>query len=122
MTDVITGPAIATDPRDERINGLVDALREIISLADDAAMHNSRDALRLIVGVCGRALGVLGGGQGGEERVGAAMTEIAPMAPLERRVAILEARIRYALDLTRVGMWGAAVFELDRALNDPDFV
>mgnify|MGYP001595294163 CR=1 FL=1 len=40
---------------------------------------------------------------------------------LDRRTAILEDRIRYALDLTKGGFWAAAVFELDRALSDPDF-
>ena len=110
-----------TDPRDERINGLADALREIISLADDAAMHNSRDALRLIVGVCGRALGDLGGGEGGEERVGdwlkaktrvaeleAALTSIRDLLPIEQD--------NYAL---RVFAIAANALEPDVATNRP---
>lgn len=37
------------------------------------------------------------------------------------RVAALEDRIRYALDLLRSNMVTEAQFELDRALSDPDF-
>ncbi len=36
------------------------------------------------------------------------------------RIAVLEDRIRYALDSIRSGFVSEASFELDRALNDPD--
>jgi len=56
-----------------------------------------------------------------------AMLASAPPAPISdgwqmKRIAILEDRIRYAIDLVDGGYVGEATYELDRALNDPDML
>jgi len=46
----------------------------------------------------------------------------APDGWQDQRIAILEDRIRYAIDLVDGGYVGEATYELDRALNDPDML